>query len=232
MATKFQPKAGTSGYRGDTGKEIGAWVAERITRAYIALLMQGREIQKRLTLVVAHDQRAGADALAHVIAGVAAACGVDVLFVGQVTTGMLTVFMQGTRTNGALYVTGSHMPAHRIGIIPLLPNAHYAGADVTDYIDNRFKIPNGNDFIAEDMAEAMDMGEIKNMSLAAGNRALMGAYTKVASETINVLVPETSESQKKTTHMHILVDIGNGTAGNAAACVLDESQLKEIFTEP
>ncbi len=124
-------RAGTSGFRGATSSEITIMHALAIGERYGALLRERLGRHPRVT--VGHDQRFGAEALAHAVAAGFMTAGADVAMLGCVPTGVFCICSIGY--DGGVLVTGSHMSPDRIGIIPMNADGTYATAEVTDPIE-------------------------------------------------------------------------------------------------
>lgn len=131
---------GTSGARGVTNRDITPLLALKIGLIYGRMCV-ARKRGKQAVLLVGNDNRYGAEMLAHaVIAGLNAA-GAHVEWIGCVSTGVYSVNLRERRQfDGGILITGSHMPPDRIGIIPMLPNAHYADRDVTEEIERELAV--------------------------------------------------------------------------------------------
>src|SRR5262249_50721910 len=106
---------GTAGIRGLTNVGITAELTLRVARAY------GDWIHRhaRGSGSVGHDPRWGAEMLARAAASGFASAGLHVQFYGCVSTGVLSLNVARTRQDGALLVTGSHLPPDRIGLLLL-----------------------------------------------------------------------------------------------------------------
>lgn len=100
------PKFGTSGLRGLVRELTDALVADHV-RAFLASCDTGPR------LWVGWDLRPSSPHIAGVVARTAAAAGVDVVMAGALPTPALALAAEG---QGAVMVTGSHIPADRNGL--------------------------------------------------------------------------------------------------------------------
>lgn len=202
MATKSL--FGTSGARGVTNKEITPQLAMLIAMAYGSMMKSSADGEPPRVLV-GHDQRLGAGLLAQTVAIGFQSVGIDVHTIGMVSTGMYSAFMRGNRFDGGILVTGSHMPPDRIGIIPMLQNAHYADQDVTDQIEMWMKSWNSS----QRPTPRSTFGEL----IVRERHDVMAVYRY----TLQPSVPISSGKRK---FRRIVVDPGNGTGGFPAEQML------------
>lgn len=123
----------TAGIRGVTNTGITAELALRVARAY------GDWIQRHArgsgSVAVGHDTRWGAEMLARAAASGFASAGLHVQFYGCVSTGVLSLNVARTKQDGALLVTGSHLPPDRIGLLLLQGDGSIAPFSVTDKVE-------------------------------------------------------------------------------------------------
>ena len=102
------PKFGTSGLRGLVVDLTHQIVSDHV-RAFLSVCDVGGALH------VGHDLRDSSPALAGMVMDAALDCGTDVVFCGAVATPALALAAQDAG-NGALMVTGSHIPADRNGL--------------------------------------------------------------------------------------------------------------------
>jgi len=95
--------------RGVYGEQIDEDLAERIGRAYVAEVSPAR-------VVVGHDMRPCAPAIAAALTRGITACGADVVSLGMVSTPMLSYALGKGGFDGGIMVTASHNPAEYIGM--------------------------------------------------------------------------------------------------------------------
>jgi phosphomannomutase/phosphoglucomutase len=118
---------GTAGIRGVTNTGITAELALRVARAYGDWIQ--RHARQSGSVAVGHDTRWGAAA-----SGFASA-GLHVQFYGCVSTGVLSLNVARTKQDGALLVTGSHLPPDRTGLILLQGDGSIAPFSLTDKVE-------------------------------------------------------------------------------------------------
>jgi len=124
---------GTAGIRGVTNSGITAELALRVARAYGDWIQ--RHARTQGSVAVGHDTRWGAEMLARAAASGFASAGLHVQFYGCVSTGVLSLNVAKTKMDGALLVTGSHLPPDRTGLILLLGDGSIAPFSVTDAVE-------------------------------------------------------------------------------------------------
>jgi len=124
---------GTAGIRGLTNVGITAELTLRVARAYGDWIH--RHARRNGSVAVGHDTRWGAEMLARAAASGFASAGLHVQFYGCVSTGVLSLNVARTRQDGALLVTGSHLPPERIGLILLQDDGSIAPFSVTDQVE-------------------------------------------------------------------------------------------------
>ncbi|MFX1511181.1 MAG: hypothetical protein ACFFCQ_01175 [Promethearchaeota archaeon] len=129
---------GTAGIRGLTLKEITPQLAERIGRAY------GNYLENSALIVIGRDTRFGAETIEHAIIAGLTGSGIDVLRCGVVPTPALARYIEYIGADGAVMITGSHVPPDRIGIIIMLEDSSYITGDDARKIEelySRFSDP-------------------------------------------------------------------------------------------
>lgn len=200
-------KAGTSGFRGLTMKEITPSHALALGQLYGEYLREKFGAMPRLA--VGHDQRYGASELARAaIVGILSAGG-HVLPLGCVSTGVFSTFMTETAgMHGAILITGSHMPWERIGIILMNADGSYCDTDITDEIERRLVgfigVPSGE-------LTALVSGRISHIP----THVSAGFYVDQMRALLNAGAGFPMSGRK------VLIDPGNGTAGEVARHFLE-----------
>lgn len=124
---------GTAGIRGVTNTGITAELALRVARAYGDWIQ--RHVRKNGAVAVGHDTRWGAEMLARAAASGFASAGLHVQFYGCVSTGVLSLNVARTKMDGALLITGSHLPPDRIGLLLIQGDGSIAPFSVTDAVE-------------------------------------------------------------------------------------------------
>jgi phosphomannomutase len=190
---------GTSGIRGRTFKEITPHLAEKVGRAF-ALYLGGEG-----KVIVGRDTRYGAETIEYAVVAGLAGAGVDVLRCGEVPTPALAYCTEKFTANGAVMITGSHMPPDRIGIIPMLHDGAYLYGPAAEAVERHI------------FEESPALGLVQESEKAgkitiAGNKAIE-SYKRF-------LLEKANQTLLRTLNLRILVDSGNGTACHFADEVL------------
>ncbi len=102
---------GTSGIRGVFPKDIDAKLALKLGLAAAHFFGEGA------TVIVARDNRFSSASISHAIISGLTGGGCDVIYLGICPTPAALWYLKAQETTGAIIVTGSHMPAERIGIL-------------------------------------------------------------------------------------------------------------------
>jgi phosphomannomutase/phosphoglucomutase len=130
---------GTAGLRGVTNADITPELAVRLARAF------GNWIRDRASrhgsAVVGHDPRWGAPMLARAAAAGFASAGFNVRHAGLATAGAFAANVARARQDGGLYVTGSHMPPDRIGLLLATADGAIAPFSLTDAVEALLAAP-------------------------------------------------------------------------------------------
>ncbi len=186
---------GTAGIRGVTNTGITAELALRVARAYGDWIQ--RHAKKSGSVAVGHDTRWGAEMLARAAASGFASAGLHVQFYGCVSTGVLSLNVARTNMDGALLVTGSHLPPDRIGLLLLQGDGSIAPFSVTDAVEEILK--------TEDYREVppQDIGRLEEA---------FHPYELYISECMQALDARLCRSKK----FKVLADPANGTASYVA----------------
>jgi phosphomannomutase/phosphoglucomutase len=186
---------GTAGIRGVTNTGITAELALRVARAYGDWIR--RHARKSGSVAVGHDTRWGAEMLARAAASGFASAGLHVQFYGCVSTGVLSLNVARTQQDGALLVTGSHLPPDRIGLLLLQGDGSIAPFSVTDAV--------------EEILRSEDYREVPPQEIGRLEEAFH-PYELYISECMQALDARLCRSKK----FKVLADPANGTASYIA----------------
>ncbi len=110
---------GTSGVRGVTNKDITTALALQIGESFGSLLGEGKK------LCTARDTREGAKSLQFNAGCGLMAQGHDVVDCGCIPMPAFANWLASGNGEGGIMITGSHLPADMIGIIPLMGDGSY-----------------------------------------------------------------------------------------------------------
>jgi len=186
---------GTAGIRGVTNTGITAELALRVARAYGDWIR--RNVRKSGSVAIGHDTRWGAEMLARAAASGFASAGLHVQFYGCVSTGVLSLNVARTNQDGALLVTGSHLPPDRIGLLLLQGDGSIAPFSVTDAV--------------EEILKTEDYREVPPQEIGRLEEAFH-PYELYISECMQALDARLCRSKK----FKVLADPANGTASYVA----------------
>ncbi len=198
-----EKRAATSGWRDDTGFGLTPGHSLAISQHYG--MLQRAEFANEAHILVGHDQRAGAVMLAYAALAGLESVGVRATYIGMVSTAVMSAYLVEKGMTGGVLITGSHMPPERIGIILLDETAAYCTADVTDPI---------SDALPHYPAGIVPVWQSKTTTLidVHGSRAAIKHY-------LEVLFAEIEEDPIRSAALKVLIDSGNGTAGDLAEMV-------------
>ena len=186
---------GTAGIRGVTNTGITAELALRVARAYGDWIQ--RHARQSGSVAVGHDTRWGSEMLARAGASGFASAGLHVQFYGCVSTGVLSLNVAKTNMDGALLVTGSHLPPDRTGLILLQGDGSIAPFSVTDAV--------------EEILQSEDYREVPAKEVGRLEEAFH-PYELYISESMQALDARLCRSKK----YKVLADPANGTASYVA----------------
>jgi len=186
---------GTAGIRGVTNTGITAELALRVARAYGDWIQ--RHARKSGAVAVGHDTRWGSEMLARAAASGFASAGLHVQFYGCVSTGVLSLNVARTSMDGALLVTGSHLPPDRTGLLLLEGDGAIAPFSVTDKV--------------EEILSSEDYREVPAKEIGRLEEAFH-PYELYVSECMQALDARLCRSKK----FKVLADPANGTASYIA----------------
>jgi phosphomannomutase/phosphoglucomutase len=124
---------GTAGIRGVTNADITPELAVRLARAY-GDWIRTHALRHR-SVAVGHDTRWGSPMLARAASAGFASAGFNVRYTGCVPTGAFAANVARTGQDGGLYVTGSHMPPDRVGLLLATADGAIAPFSLTDPVE-------------------------------------------------------------------------------------------------
>ncbi len=99
--------------RGIAGKDLNEEVVERIGKAFATLL---RRKKPHNCVVIGHDGRLTSRAYAHALMDGITSCGMNVIDIGEVPTGMVYFGLFTLPVDGGVMITGSHNPKEYNGL--------------------------------------------------------------------------------------------------------------------
>lgn len=190
---------GTSGIRGRTFVDVTPGLAERMARAYADVVLSGIT---RPLVVIGRDPRYGAESIeAAIIAGLTAS-GVSVLRCGIVPTPVLLTYQRYVRADGAILITGSHIPPDRIGLIFMEDDGAYCSDYMAFTIEQRFEeFQDSRDGLltVNSIGDLIDVGSVRDA------KDVWEVYEDLLQSLVDLTVV-------KSRPFRVVVDPGNGTA--------------------
>jgi phosphomannomutase len=200
---------GTSGVRGFTNSEMTPQLALELALSYGTIMGVGARV------AIGRDTRYGAQMLSSAAAAGLAGAGLVVEDCGVLPMAALASYIVSERLNGAILVTGSHMPPDRIGLILMNAEGAYTPYSVSDEVEKLYD----------------------------GKKWKAAAYDKVgtvlpASKPLERYLGRVSRMVNRRAisleRFRVLVDTGNGTAGVVLPRLLRDlcCQVDTLNVEP
>ena len=212
---------GTSGIRGRTLIDITPQLAERMARAYAHVVLSGI-IEP--TVVIGRDPRFGSETLEMAIISGLTASGVSVIRCDIVPTPVLLTYQRYVKADGAIMITGSHIPPDRIGIIFINADGSYCSDHVSFAIEQAYENSEFNGLIKiESINDLKRIGSIKRA------KDVFNVYEDLLYSLVDI-------EKIKTNNIRLVIDAGNGTASSFVTKFLGKLGLDVIaindFTNP
>ncbi len=192
---------------------LGLDVARRIAGGF-ARWLAGRAERRPLRIGLGHDPRLSAQALKAAVAGGLAVAGAEVLDCGLASTPAMfmgCIYPQ-CDFDGAVMITGSHLPANRNGLKFFTKDGGVEAADITE-------------MLAMEALVAAEAGPAPQPC------ALMEHYAADLRQRIR---DEANNGTHPLTGLHVVLDAGNGAGGFFASDVLEPlgARCEGLFLEP
>ena len=191
---------GTSGIRGRTLKDITPAMAEKMARAYAQVVISGIT---RPFVVIGHDTRYGAETIELALISGLTAAGISVIRCGIIPSPVLLTYLKHMRADGAIIVTGSHIPQDRIGIIFIESDGSYC----SDFI--AYQIEQNYDSIKETdgLIDANSIGDLIEIGWIRSAPDVWDVYRDILQASFDLPLLQRNP-------FRIVVDPGNGTASH------------------
>lgn len=95
---------------GNTGENLTPPDITQLVVAYTAMIKE-KFPGKKLKVVIGRDARVSGEALASMVKGILALCGIDVVDAGLATTPTVEMAVTASQSDGGIILTASHNPA-------------------------------------------------------------------------------------------------------------------------
>jgi phosphomannomutase/phosphoglucomutase len=188
---------GTSGIRGRTFIDITPQLAQRMAVSYAQVVLLGIE---NPSIVIGRDPRFGAESIEMAVIAGLTSVGVSVIRCGIVPTPVLLTYQKYTKADGAIMITGSHIPPDRIGLIFIGSDGAYCSDHVCFAIEQVYDDKNFSG-----LPEINSIGDL----LSTGSIINAVNVFEVYEEFITPLI----DLEKIKSHpFRLVIDAGNGTA--------------------
>ncbi|MHA2363858.1 MAG: hypothetical protein ACXAC7_07855 [Candidatus Hodarchaeales archaeon] len=204
---------GTSGIRGRTLIDITPSMAERMARAYSDVVLSG--ITKPF-VIIGRDTRYGAETIEMAIIAGLTASGISVIRCGIVPTPTLLTYQRYIRADGAIMITGSHIPPDRIGLIFLESDGAYCSDYMAFQIEQRFDEFNTS---LDGLIQVNSVDDLLNIGWIKDVNNIWEVYTDYLEALVDLPV-----IQKES--FHVIIDPANGTAAHFFSEFLGKLGLK------
>jgi phosphomannomutase/phosphoglucomutase len=198
---------GTSGIRGVTNKDITSALALQIGESFGALMRVDGGSKR---LCTARDTRAGASSLQFQAGCGLMAQGHDVVDCGCIPMPAFANWLAAGNGDGGIMITGSHLPANMIGIIPVMGDGAYIPDDKARKVE---QILHTRSYETDKPVDCIGM--IKKA------HGVMGAYRDKLLSLVN---PKPIQAH----HFHVGVDPVNGTTAGFLAELLSDDYGCEV----
>ena len=188
---------GTSGIRGRTFIDITPQLAQRMAVSYAHVVLLGFD---NPTIVIGRDPRFGAESIEMAVIAGLTSVGVSVIRCGIIPTPVLLTYQRYCKADGAVMITGSHIPPDRIGLIFIGSDGAYCSDHICFaieqmYDDNNFSgLPEINS-----IGDLVTIGSIKTVT------NVFDVYEDFLKALIDF-------EKIKSYPFRLIIDAGNGTA--------------------
>lgn len=188
---------GTSGVRGRTFIDITPQLAQRMAISYAHVVLLGID---NPTIVIGRDPRFGAESIEMAVIAGLTSVGVSVIRCGVVPTPMLLTYQRYCKADGAVMITGSHIPPDRIGLIFIGSDGAYCSDHTCFAIEQLYDDKNFTGLLEiNSVGDLVSIGTIKTAT---------NVY-EVYKEFLRALI---DFDKIKSYPFRLVIDAGNGTA--------------------
>ena len=201
---------GTSGIRGRTFIDITPQLAQRMAISYAHVVLLGID---NPTIVIGRDPRFGSETIEMAVIAGLTSVGVSVIRCGIVPTPVLLTYQRYCKADGAVMITGSHIPPDRIGLIFIGSDGSYCSDHTCFAIEQMYDDKN-----FEGLPEINSIGDL----LSIGTIKTVTNVYDVYEEFLNALI---DFDKIKSYPFRLVIDAGNGTASGFVTKLLGKLGL-------
>lgn len=188
---------GTSGIRGRTFIDITPQLAQRMATSYANVVLLGID---NPSVVIGRDPRFGAESIEMAVIAGLTSIGISVIRCGIVPTPVLLTYQRYCKADGAIMITGSHIPPDRIGLIFIGADGAYCSDHICFAIEQVFEDKNFTG-----LPEINSIGDL----VATGTITTASNAYEVYEELLKAII----DFDKIKSHpFRLVIDPGNGTA--------------------
>ncbi|MDG5800348.1 phosphoglucomutase [Marinilabiliaceae bacterium ANBcel2] len=182
-------------------------VAGRLSESFAGWLKESFNITKPLKIAVGIDSRLSGPKLKEAVSKSLIDCGVTVFDIGMASSPamFMTTIRENNRADGAIMITGSHMPFNRNGLKFYTAKGSLEKEDITLLIE---MAQSKSSFLTGDKGEAIKEDYMKS-------------YAKSYVDMVREQVNNATDYNKPLKELKIVVDAGNGAGGFYATDVLE-----------
>ena len=188
---------GTSGIRGRTFIDITPQLAQRMATSYAQVVLLGID---NPTVVIGRDPRFGSETIEMAVIAGLTSVGVSVIRCGIVPTPVLLTYQRYSKADGAIMITGSHIPPDRIGLIFIGADGAYCSDHICFAIEQVYDDKNFTG-----LPEINSIGDLVSTGTVKMANNVYDVYEDLLKALIDL---EKIQSYP----FRLIIDAGNGTA--------------------
>ena len=189
---------GTSGIRGRTFIEITPQLAQRMAISYAHVVLIGID---NPTVVIGRDPRFGAESIEMAVIAGLTSVGVSVIRCGIVPTPVLLTYQRYCKADGAVMITGSHIPPDRIGLILMNSDGSYCSDHTCFAIEQTY------DKNFTGLPEINSVGDLLSIGTIKTATNVYEVYEELLRSIIDF-------EKIRSYPFRLIIDSGNGTASS------------------
>lgn len=202
---------GTSGIRGLTGDEITTDLSTALARACHRYFRDG-------PVVIGRDPRWGSESLYHAAASMFLSVGRDVYPVGLAPTGYISWFIRSHEVAGGFYITGSHTPVDRNGLLVIDPDGALVSTEGAKKIEKELQF--GTD---------TNVSKSTTSDFSSESSSKIGGYQSTGSSErkyISHLLSSVNQQRIQQQSFAVGVDAASGTAGQYVESIFHDLEIE------
>lgn len=210
---------GTSGIRGRTFIDITPQLAQRMAISYAQVVLLGID---NPTVVIGRDPRFGAETIEMAVIAGLTSVGVSVIRCGVVPTPVLLTYQRYCKSDGAVMITGSHIPPDRIGLIFMGSDGAYCSDHTCFAIEQTYDDKNFTG-----LPEINSVGDLLSIGTIKTATNVFEVYEELLRAIIDF-------EKIKSYPFRLIIDAGNGTASSFVTKLLgslglDVTSINDYF---